>query len=160
MRRRQNPYTRYKREYRHLTEIVRPDTGWDRLHERLMIAADRIAPDRHASWTPSDLPNRTVYAFRNQADRDAFEEWLSDSGALDDQSREDLFEAIVDVPADLDSAVLERLKDAAHRVTLGRYRLTQSDDGLVFGFPALTDAKSFRRRIEELSRCAADTHTT
>ncbi|TXL72573.1 hypothetical protein FHP25_25080 [Vineibacter terrae] len=134
-------------------------SNWASFYEGLTKAADRLAPGRHVMWTPPDPPDRLAIGFFEYADCEAFERWLMDYVA--DKDDVELYEAVVDVPeaiaGDVDRVVA--LREIARSITLNRYQMTGEGVQLAFGFAETLDAESFRRRLEEITLCAADTPT-
>jgi hypothetical protein len=152
MKRRTDLFRSLQRACPHRLEIPRPDEGWAILDERLQIAADRIAPARHVTWSPADLPDRIVVAFRDRADLLRFEAWLAEKRVLAEPGGPEMYEATVEIPSALadDAKCLEQLHAIAHAITLGRYLMARAGPDTVFGFAALSDSKTFRRRLEQL----------
>jgi hypothetical protein len=154
MKRHTDLFRNLQRACLHRMEILRPDAGWAALDERLQIATDRIAPGRHAMWSPADLPDRIVVAFRDRADLSCFEAWLAEKRVLTEPGGPEMYEATVDIPAALvdDARCLEQLHAIAQSITLGRYLVARTGPDTVFGFTALSDSKIFRRRLEQLQQ--------
>ncbi|MCW5746037.1 MAG: hypothetical protein KIT36_07555 [Alphaproteobacteria bacterium] len=81
MRRRSNPYDTFKTLYRHPYDLPIPAGGWGAERFRLLHEkARQIAPDRHASWSLSEPPDRTRFVFLFDLERDAFRDWIETCG--------------------------------------------------------------------------------
>lgn len=157
MTQRTNTFRDMQRACQHRMEILHREERWDALQERFRIAADRMAPERHVMWTPSDLPNRVVVAFRDRADLRQFEAWLEEKRVLAEPGGPEMYEAVVEIPPALvdDPRCLEQLHAIARSISLGRYLVAKSGPDTVFGFPALSDSKIFRRRLDRLQEQVA-----